>query len=71
MKEGDHTVFQDGSFSGSVEGVTPGERENGSIVFDVGSGSYSFSMSESSPALTGKKETLTSQGGRYHPNPGS
>jgi len=48
VKEGQEIVFKDGSYIQSVPGITSGKLDDGYIVFDVGSGSYSFWISESS-----------------------
>jgi alpha-L-rhamnosidase len=47
VKEGEEIVFQDSSFIQKVPGISSGRREDNHVIFEVGSGSYSFWIGES------------------------
>ena len=45
VKEGDTVIWSKGSYMGGVEGIDGGKEEGDYIVFSVGSGTYTFSLS--------------------------
>jgi len=46
VKESDKIVWKDGVYIQGVSGIISGKRENGYIIFEIGSGSYSFWIGE-------------------------
>jgi alpha-L-rhamnosidase len=44
IEENGETIWQNGSFVNGVEGITDGREKPDYIMFDVGSGSYSFQL---------------------------
>jgi alpha-L-rhamnosidase len=42
VKEGGKVIWKDNHYIQSVVGITSGKQENGYIVFEIGSGTYSF-----------------------------
>jgi len=45
IKEGEIEIFKDGKFLNKVEGIINGKEDNEYVIFDIGSGSYSFTLS--------------------------
>ena len=47
VKERGKVVYQDDSYVQGVSGIVAGKRNEGHIIFSVGSGTYSFWIGES------------------------
>ncbi len=48
IKENGDPVWEDNSFIEGVEGIEEAHKEDGYIIFRIGSGSYSFRVSKTS-----------------------
>ena len=46
VKEGERVVWKDGSFVKGTDGVVSGEKEDKYVTFEVGSGTYRFTIFE-------------------------
>ena len=44
VKEGGKTIWKNGVYMKGVSGIISGKREKGYIIFEVGSGTYSFQI---------------------------
>lgn len=45
VKEGEKTIWENGSYVGGIAGITGGREDEDYVTFEVGSGSYSFKVS--------------------------